>query len=871
MSERGNLDELLRAIQGSKPGLLKSFQLNLEALARITRLDDARRSAALKITYAAEFVYFEADRLFALLVMRGELLAFADLAHAIGDLDFRYARVLIEAYPRLSFPLAFVDRDIRILAHSALALPGAGQTALKLCMECQNGELCRFMLGSLSTIALHSPGTMPECAKLIVALALKVAPGPLMRWISRGIDLMTSDRVDEGVRFLLLESKIARQMLGLNHAVLEDYRKILRIYVTSLTGRDLAINDQELSMFGLRRPYTDGASIFLPARLDFFKQTQLNERMLTVLAALQAGSLGMGSFSLDGKTLGFTTELRERYGTLLPEIMPNLRKVYAGLAQTIKERKDGAIEAVFPNKRSILLLETEHEKLFYSFPTPEFAKELFTLAENARIEAGLSALYPGLKEDCALLNVYLWKRRQGKILGGRAEFEGFFATLEALAQYSLLGRWGMEIGDRKALEAIHAMCDALNAVRAPGATVRESAKAMFAIYNIFFANFRLEAICARYAIADRLGNPGMPRFYPEIVREIRPELLKRDARAEFVPEEDPPEKAKAIDFSAFRDSRDDGDDMRKAVQAGSVKVFRYKEYDYLRGAYLQNKCTLFETGARRGPADYHSEVLRRHATVYKRTRKRFLAMKPEEMEISRRWYSGTEIDPTDSIDYCISLRRGESPDEKIYSRKILNRRDLTVAILLDASRSTEALVGGRSVIEIEKESLVILASALHAIEDSFGLFAFNSEGPGKVYLSVVKDFLEGWVSETWGRIASIKPYESNRDGCAIRHMSARLAERPEKTKLLLLLSDGIPADVDYGAQAGMSATKYAIEDTRRAIREAREMGIVPFCLNIDSKAKDYIAHLYGSYHYALLDDVARLPERLSQLYLRLTG
>jgi len=116
----------------------------------------------------------------------------------------------------------------------------------------------------------------------------------------------------------------------------------------------------------------------------------------------------------------------------------------------------------------------------------------------------------------------------------------------------------------------------------------------------------------------------------------------------------------------------------------------------------------------------------------------------------------------------------------------------------------------------------------------------------------------------------VTAYGSNRDGCAVRHACHRLTQLQNKTKLLILISDGIPADLDYGGASAVDTSQYAIEDTRRALQECRMRGIVPYCITIDRTARKYIPHMYGDYSYTILSDVRLLPEKLSRLYLKLT-
>ena len=171
---------------------------------------------------------------------------------------------------------------------------------------------------------------------------------------------------------------------------------------------------------------------------------------------------------------------------------------------------------------------------------------------------------------------------------------------------------------------------------------------------------------------------------------------------------------------------------------------------------------------------------------------------------------------------------------------------------------------------IEKDALSLLASALSMIGDTFGIFTFFSKGRQNVFFNILKDFDEPWNIVTQGRISSVISYASNRDGCAVRHACARLDELSNKTKLLLLISDGIPADINYGGKSSAETSEYAIEDTSKAILECRMHGIVPYCITIDKSAREYIPHLYGDYNYTILHDVSLLPEKLSKLYLRLT-
>jgi nitric oxide reductase NorD protein len=129
---------------------------------------------------------------------------------------------------------------------------------------------------------------------------------------------------------------------------------------------------------------------------------------------------------------------------------------------------------------------------------------------------------------------------------------------------------------------------------------------------------------------------------------------------------------------------------------------------------------------------------------------------------------------------------------------------------------------------------------------------------------IIKDFSERYSAEIERRIGGITYQNNTRLGAAIRHASTRLAAQEARTRLLIVLSDGRPYDHDYGD------SRYAREDTRMALRQARIDGITPFCITIDRESEDHLRDLYGEVGYTIIDDVLSLPERLPGIYSRLT-
>jgi nitric oxide reductase NorD protein len=192
-------------------------------------------------------------------------------------------------------------------------------------------------------------------------------------------------------------------------------------------------------------------------------------------------------------------------------------------------------------------------------------------------------------------------------------------------------------------------------------------------------------------------------------------------------------------------------------------------------------------------------------------------------------------------------------------------RDLSVAVLVDVSLSTDGWIDGHRVLDVEKEALLALSHGLAACQDEHGIFTFTSRRRDHVHVRTVKDFDEPLSDLVDRRIQALKPGHYTRMGAALRHVSKRLSERPHHHRLLLLLSDGKPNDMDH------YEGRYAIEDTHMAIREARRAGLKVFGVTVDEQARDYFPYLFGKGAYAIFPHVARLPSALPAIYRQIAG
>lgn len=225
---------------------------------------------------------------------------------------------------------------------------------------------------------------------------------------------------------------------------------------------------------------------------------------------------------------------------------------------------------------------------------------------------------------------------------------------------------------------------------------------------------------------------------------------------------------------------------------------------------------------------------------------------------------GDDINMDTWIDYKGHQNRSNHPQRffQTYERKM---RDMATLILADVSLSTEAGVTQEiRVIDAIQDALMVFSESLHRLEDSFAIYTFSSIKNTKVNFHIIKNFKEKYSDLVRGRIHAIKPGYYTRMGAAIRESTTILDKQQNANKLLLILSDGKPNDVDrYDG-------RYGIEDTKKAIEEAKQKGITPFCITIDLDAKEYLPYLFGRHSYAVIRDAQKLPKLLPEIYMNLT-
>lgn len=287
------------------------------------------------------------------------------------------------------------------------------------------------------------------------------------------------------------------------------------------------------------------------------------------------------------------------------------------------------------------------------------------------------------------------------------------------------------------------------------------------------------------------------------------------------------------------------------------------EWDYRSGLLQADHCRLQPLLARDAPPQALPGHLRHQA---RRLRAMFELMKPQRVWQGAR-PDGCEIDINAVIAHTAARRQGREPDDAGLFRDFRNAaRDLSCLLLADLSLSTDAHINDRQrVIDVIRDSLYLFSEALAATGDRFALYGFSSRHRDHVRFHTLKGFGESYSDTVRGRIAALRPGYYTRMGAAIRHATNLLQKEPAGDRLLLLLTDGKPNDLDR------YEGRYGIEDTRQAIHAARQRGVRPFCVTVDRKARDYLPYLFGNTGWMLVRNAGELPARLPLLYARLTG
>ena len=697
------------------------------------------------------------------------------------------------------------------------------------------------VLEIIEEIAERSTIAAVECFKASPVALRAASLGQFREWARRGLE-KTSENSRRVQAYYSLESKASQEALfkvegGLT---LDSVAHMLRLYVEGLTGRSLHV--ASLASIPDEAKIGDGNTIYLPSVVAEFEDERENFRLFKVLAAHAAGQIEFQTFKRDApETLAALAEIRRAF---LPTAAP---------------------DADLRTEDGVDFLAALSE-----FPNTDLATRLFTTIENGRIDFLLRAVYRGIRRDLDFVRTRLIERRP------RIEdIPPDLLPFELLFQLAICG--GATPEARRAYPKVVRELEQIlgSYVFDRNATVADSLMATRHIYDFF-----LEQPSQSDAQSEETGDSGEGGD----TQSEQSSMADADAdqigqRQQLDVRDDPfsfwnsgQQQEVSPDQEIFNRTR--GPESPEYDLEKGDRAFYYDEWDRELADYRTRWCRIIERAGARGSRGFVELVRSRYAGVISSIRYQFQLMRPENLRRIRGEIDGEDYDLQAVIDYALDKRSTGLIDDRLYTRKLRRERDVAVSFLLDMSSSTARTISrypdhpytqpGQRIIDIEKEGLVLMSEALEAVGDAYSMQGFTSEGRRNVKFYVIKDFSENYSSEVERRIGGISYQNNTRLGAAIRHATTRLARQEARTKLMIVLSDGRPYDHDYGD------SRYAREDTRMALRQARIKGITPFCITIDRESEDQLRDMYGEVGYTIIDEVLSLPERLPGIYSRLT-
>ncbi len=694
----------------------------------------------------------------------------------------------------------------------------------------------------LATVARIRPQALALVARTLPELMEELEGPALGRFLQSGVELHGEGGVHLAEAFLKRESEKSRRELDrLTRGIsLSDVQRTLALYARAHCGEDVQIRP------GQGGSFSDGRHVHLPERIDEYG----DERDFTVyrvLTARVAGLLEFGTFDLD------------------------LRRVPGPWPDRLPE-------------------ESELERLFRSFPNRSLARDLFQVGEELRVEKAIRATYPGLAKDLDALRPRELAQRPA--LSELAPVEALVEALQQLAMgadstsglapevaRAVEACWPMVQVDDPAelaqrLPAIYAHADALLL------KVREDELGRDYEPRRGGAGLRPEELGAQdrqddeeaRQLQEELEAQGLEATLSEIRKALKEQIPVGLERSQYEEMVELLERLQAPDGGELDEGEEEELDVAavgdgEALNEG-IGSFLYPEWDSGLDDYKPAWVRVKEHRLEPGERDFVQQVLDTRGQEIRTLRRRFQGLRPDELRRVRGLVDGDALDLDRVVQNRVERRAGSAPTDRLYARTLRDRRDVAVAFLLDLSSSTNEVSGpdSRRIIEVEKEALVLIAEAVDALGDACAIWGFSGYGRDHVAFYVAKSFEDPYDEVVRERIGRMDWKMENRDGAAIRHATRRLLAHRARTRLLVLLSDGRP--LDCGCDHYYD--RYAQDDTRMALSEARKAGLHPFCITVDPRGGKYLEELYGEVGYIVIEDVEALPEKLPRIYRRLT-
>lgn len=539
------------------------------------------------------------------------------------------------------------------------------------------------------------------------------------------------------------------------------------------------------------------------------------------------------------------------------------------------------------------------------WPDPARMRRLLAACEAIRVRPRIARLYPGAQAGLRRLDVGERASLSMPVRDAAGVGPGTDNGIDAgEAIASSLARIRLGLPTTPADDALPAeLRAALAALAQPAASALDSARCAIACWRLARGD---PPALATLAISGLLPIPESP------TSALPPSAAGGEADIEAGDDgeaTDPPPGGDAGAPGAGGDEAASGA-VRPGVGAPARQAsegIRVDEWDYLGRRFLRRWCRIVVARPEPREGDYRAELLQRERGQARRLRRQFARLRDAATRRRRVFGDGEEIDADDMVRALVERRAGAAADEPRMIRREHTRRDVAVALLLDVSASTGFVLRDpdetparpppavvedddpflwsptlfersppeddepppRRVIDVARDAMGLLAQAFESLGDRFAIYAFSGSGREQVDFLVAKEFDETMGQPAWQALAGLEPMRSTRMGAAIRHAADRLGRRPERMRVLLVVSDGYPDDIDYGPDR--RSIEYGLRDTARAIEQARGRGIDTLLVTVDRAGHDYLRRICPPGRYRVIGEIDSLAGEIARAYRTMTA
>lgn len=660
------------------------------------------------------------------------------------------------------------------------------------------------------------------------ALALVGVEGAKL-WLLRAMDIYDKEGLYPGsAAFGRIEEFADEYQLRFISLTLDEVRPVLERFIRGLSGRDLKL---EVG----KRSYTNTEILYLPARINRFDTREKNYQLYKATAVCLWAQSWFGTYQRP------TADA------------PHLVEQIAALSKQVND--DGRV------------------------------LKLFNLLETIRLIACIKRELPGLAREIVALEYHknnaprhdaTWQSFIARLESPDATVADTLAATAALYPLQLPWPEALPYQGELDLEAVRRCAEAR--IKTERSKLQQSISAMLsAKTNLADDEDGDEIDGERVEINEReenadgeVGERGIKRdinwdgdamkLPPDVARalaslyqdigQLPPEWLTPGGDGDYGYENSSGEQSNNVA------NKDVSHEPIKSAQ--QIGTFSYDEWDFRRQGYRKNWCVLREQDAHPVYDDFIAQTRAKYLHLVAEIRRHFEALRDQD-KILKAQSGGDDIDLDALVAAVAEARTGVEMSERLFTRKHKVERDLAVVFMVDVSGSTKGWIN-----QAERESLVLLCEALEVLGDQYAIYGFSGMTRNRCEIYRIKTFNQPYDSEARARISGLRPQDYTRMGVVIRHLSKILNAVEARTRILITLSDGKPDD--YDGYRG----DYGIEDTRRALLEARHTGIHPFCITIDTEAGDYLPHMYGHASYVVVDEVRKLPIKVADIYRKLT-